>query len=554
MIWWLGPLVFEEGRWDAFKSPIEKLFDSNKPVASTVWDDRAEQVKQAFVYAYDSYEKHAFPSDELLPLTGGYVNNFNGWGLTVFDALDTMWIMGLHDQFKRGVVLIANTTFPCKPTAFVPFFETVIRYLGGVLSGYALSGETILLARADELGMKLLPAFNTTSGFPRYAVNTETGETKMGWSWYALWAELLSNQVEYKYLAHLTGRPEYYNKTERPMQTMYEFNFNPNNTNQDLFSTNWDIDTGRPAGTHFAVGAFADSAHEYLLKQWLLTGRSEPKALELYLSSVNGILNNLLYLTPTRQLLYATDIQFDKASHMFEHLSCFLPGLLALGVHTLSSSTSATEHVLFTERDKKMHMWAAEGLAHTCWTTYADQESGLGPDIIDVMDYTEFENGTRTGTELEGARFDVKSGVPPGVPGYNGTEVQPERDPAKRDYRVRTPAYLLRPETVETFYIMWKTTGDVKWRERGWTIFQAIEEHARTPYGYASIRDVSKVPVSQKDEMPSFFLAETLKYLYLLFSEEDLIPLDKWVLNTEAHPLPVFQWRAEEKQRYGIPL
>ena len=55
-----------------------------------------------------------------------------------------------------------------------PFFETVIRYLGGLLSAYALSGNPILLARADELGRKLLPVFNSPSGLPHYSVNTET--------------------------------------------------------------------------------------------------------------------------------------------------------------------------------------------------------------------------------------------------------------------------------------------------------------------------------------------------------------------------------------------
>lgn len=50
----------------------------------------------------------------------------------------------------------------------------------------------------------------------------------------------------------------------------------------------------------------------------------------------------------------------------------------------------------------------------------------------------------------------------------------------------------------------------------------------------------------------SYFLAETLKYLYLLFSEEDLIPLERWVFNTEGHPLPVYEWSEGEKEKYGI--
>jgi mannosyl-oligosaccharide alpha-1,2-mannosidase len=68
---------------------------------------------------------------------------------------------------------------------------------------------------------------------------------------------------------------------------------------------------------------------------------------------------------------------------------------------------------------------------------------------------------------------------------------------------------------------------------------QALERHCRTENGYSGIRDVYQSHPQQDDVQQSFFLAETLKYLYLIFSDDDLIPLDKWVFNTEAHPLPV---------------
>jgi mannosyl-oligosaccharide alpha-1,2-mannosidase len=118
---------------------------------------------------------------------------------------------------------------------YAPFFETVIRYLGGLLSAYALSGEPILLSRADDLGRMLLPAFNTTSGLPAYAVNTVryvihapllvlilivkcSGGIRFGWQQNrVLWSEVLSCQMEYKYLAHLTGRAHYYEKVRLPL-------------------------------------------------------------------------------------------------------------------------------------------------------------------------------------------------------------------------------------------------------------------------------------------------------------------------------------------------
>jgi len=74
-----------------------------------------------------------------------------------------------------------------------------------------------------------------------------------------------------------------------------------------------------------------------------------------------------------------------------------------------------------------------------------------------------------------------------------------------------------------------------------WYVEQAIEKWCRTENGYAGVKDVYSVPPQRDDVQQSFFLAETLKYLYLLFSPDDVVPLDRWVLNTEAHPLPILR-------------
>jgi mannosyl-oligosaccharide alpha-1,2-mannosidase len=90
---------------------------------------------------------------------------------------------------------------------------------------------------------------------------------------------------------------------------------------------------------------------------------------------------------------------------------------------------------------------------------------------------------------------------------------------------------------VEALFVLWRTTHDQKWRDYGWDVLQALNKHCRTGSGYAGLRDVTQVPPNKDDQQQSFFLAETLKYLYLLFSEDSLIPLDEYVFNTEAHPL-----------------
>ena len=124
---------------------------------------------------------------------------------------------------------------------------------------------------------------------------------------------------------------------------------------------------------------------------------------------------------------------------------------------------------------------------------------------------------------------------------------------------------LLRPETVESLFVLHRVTGEERYRRYGWELFQAFERYARVPDGggYASLKSVlvecggdTDARPEMKDKMESFYLAETLKYLYLLFSPAEALPLAGLgpvrevggrpfsVLNTEAHALPVFDWDA----------
>lgn len=77
---------------------------------------------------------------------------------------------------------------------------------------------------------------------------------------------------------------------------------------------------------------------------------------------------------------------------------------------------------------------------------------------------------------------------------------------------------------------MYRITGDESWRSKGWTMFQAIKKHCEAEFGYSAIGDVNDPNTYQLDEMESFWLAETLKYFYLLFSEPSVVSLDEFVL------------------------
>ncbi|KAJ8508704.1 hypothetical protein ONZ45_g9039 [Pleurotus djamor] len=548
-LWLLGPMFFEWGEDLPFRPrftshpPLQDILVGNvigthptmghmpPPLSpSSLWDQRAAQVRDSYVWAYKEYLKYASGHDEILPLSKQFKDNFNGWRVSMIDSMDTMWIMGLRKEFDDAVQVVSQQDFSVATGIYAPFFETVIRYLGGLLSAYALSGETILLSRADDLGKRLLPAFSTPSGFPKFGVNPDTGDTTLGWTGgQVLFAEATSCQMEYKYLAHLTGRAEYFNSVEKVMDSIYNAS-----VPDGLFASRWDPTTGSPLDTHFTVGAEVDSGYEYLLKQYLLSGKTEHRARDQYLKSIDGIINKLLYISPTRKLLYVTESSYGRISHRLEHLACFLSGLLALGAQTLPE---------LTHKQKEKHMWAAEGLGYTCYMTYADQASGLGPDVV------QFSTGGQLWVDaLEEWESEGRPGkIPPGL-----GEVVPAQSSEQRDYWDSSSVYLLRPETVESLFILWKTTGDVKWRERGWEIFQSLEKNARVEHGYASVSNVDTTPPVNNDDMPSYFLAETMKYLYLLFADAEIIPLDRWILNTEAHPLPVFKWADWELKAYNI--
>lgn len=111
-------------------------------------------------------------------------------------------------------------------------------------------------------------------------------------------------------------------------------------------------------------------------------------------------------------------------------------------------------------------------------------------------------------------------------------------EPEVMDYdtmKIVSPGYELRPEIIESAYYLYYFTHDPKYRQMGMTYFDSLVKYCRTPVAYAALSSVESK--TQRDDMESFFFAETLKYLYLLLGNSDRIDLTRTVLNTEAHPL-----------------
>lgn len=119
---------------------------------------------------------------------------------------------------------------------------------------------------------------------------------------------------------------------------------------------------------------------------------------------------------------------------------------------------------------------------------------------------------------------------------WNHFGIEPEEINYKT-YEVTAPYYILRPENIESAFYLYRKTKNPKYLYMGKEYFDSIEKHCKIDEGYASLKNV--VNKEKMDSMESFFLAETLKYLYLIFAPEETLDLNKFVFNTEAHPLKI---------------
>ncbi|XP_060697308.1 mannosidase, alpha, class 1B, member 1b isoform X1 [Hemiscyllium ocellatum] len=449
-------------------------------------NERQMAVIEAFQHAWKGYKQYAWGHDELKPISKTYSEWF-GLGLTLVDALDTMWILGQQEEFEEAKKWVL-TDLNLGKNVDVNLFETTIRILGGLLSIYNLTGDQVFLDKASELGNRLMPAFDTPSKIPYSDVNIGRGTAHPPrWTSDSTVAEVTSIQLEFRELSRLTKEEKYQAAVNEVMKHIHKLGGKMDglvpmfiNTNSGQFSH---------LGV-YTLGARADSYYEYLLKQWIQGGKKESDLLDDYLQAIEGVKKNLIRKSEPKKLTFVGEMSHNQFSPKMDHLVCFLPGTLALGAH----------HGLNAD-----HMELAKELMETCYQMYAQIETGLSPEIV---------------------HFNLNP--------HNTKDI--EVKPADRHN-------LLRPETVESLFYMYRFTRDKTYQDWGWQILQNFNKYTRVKTGgYTSINNVRKSENPEpRDKMESFFLGETLKYLFLLFSDDfNLISLDKYIFNTEAHIFPIW--------------
>lgn len=147
---------------------IQHLFSDESANDKIDRMQKLEAIKGAFTTSWNGYKKKAWMHDELSPVSGLYRDPFCGWAATLVDSLDTLWIMGLREEFEEAVNAVKSIDFTTNNKQEIPLFETVIRYLGGLIAAYDLSRGTyrILLDKAIELAEILMGAFDTPNRMP----------------------------------------------------------------------------------------------------------------------------------------------------------------------------------------------------------------------------------------------------------------------------------------------------------------------------------------------------------------------------------------------------
>ncbi|KAG2422540.1 hypothetical protein HYH02_015427 [Chlamydomonas schloesseri] len=503
-----------------------------------------------FDHGYTNYMQHAFPKDNLLPISCGGKDWQGGLAITLVDSLDALMLLNRKQDVLDSLELVRQELRFDKDIK-VHVFETVIRVLGGLLSGHMLldrnpgmvgpdphattwndaraseeehgdggtaadpsaagassgnssSGSSrqqqqqqaaegpydgIFLHKAVELADLLLPAFDTPSGLPALFVHLKTGAVHDNYNstCTACAGTLL---LEFGMLTALTGDPIYLEKAEFAAKALYD-----RRSRLGLVGASLNVVSSQWASRESTIGPGSDSYYEYLLKAYLMFGKSE--YLEWFAELYSSTMRWMQIPGTFKGYSWMVDVHMDNgrlARPFVSSLGAFWPGMQALAGQEREAGVEL--HANFTAR--LAHLWvAARGVRHR------------------------------------------PQQVHPEDPGYN---LRPEHN------RVHLPAALPHPGGTRTTCV-WPPTSSPR-----------LHTHNRVQCGYTQINHVDTG--EHGDLMESYFLSETAKYLYLMFSDAPGL-IDYYVLTTEGHLMPPvadpdslnldrLRRRHRRRQRHGL--
>ncbi|KAM5533998.1 hypothetical protein V8D89_012318 [Ganoderma adspersum] len=453
-----------------------------------------QNVKNIFLTSWDAYKEYAYPHDDLEPIAETWTDGRNGWGASLVDALTTLAVMDETEIFEQSVNHVATVDFThdhSGSTASV--FESTIRYVGGMLSAYELTGKRypVLVKQAKSLADRLAGAWSLGNAVPYGQVNINNTAPSIATSNIA---EAGTLTLEWSRLAKYTGNDTYRALAENSVRAIIaETKPLPGFPAQGV-----DPATSKPVGAYVTWGGGSDSYLEYLIKYARLTNTNDNIFADNWATAVDSSIRTLLRTSTVGNWTYLADLD-DSGTirHIGSHLACFMAGNWIMGGRLLNNQTIVD---------------IALQLNEGCWNTYASTLTGIGPEAFGYFS----SDGNYTGSTPSSDDLAF----------YN-----------QHGFFITTSYYYMRPEVLESNFYAWRLTGDVKYYQRAVSAYQSFEKYLKTPtVAFAPINDVNQLNSGFIDDMESFWFAEVLKYLYLTFDDPNRISLDNYVFNTEAHP------------------
>lgn len=289
------------------------------------WRGLAEDVRREMRWAWSQYREHAWGKDQIRPLSGGFESfplKNHHLGLSLIEALDTLWIMGLDDEFRDGVEWVKqNLDFDVDGEVSV--FETSIRLVGGLLSAWNACRDPVLLAKARDCANRLLPSFAASPlGIPHRFINLRTGALR----------DRITNPAEtgtfipeFGFLSRATGDDRYRAAAKRALVSMFE-----RRSKIGLLADAMDCMTGEWKSRRATIGPPSDSYYEYLWDGWDLLGDRDCQ--RMYRTLTTSILQHQPQWIGGRVWLVDVDSETGmRINWEQDELSSFYGGLLAQG-------------------------------------------------------------------------------------------------------------------------------------------------------------------------------------------------------------------------------
>lgn len=449
---------------------IQHRFGVESAAAATERTQRLDEVRGVFLRAWRGYKEYAWKQDALLPISGGGREQFSGWAATLVDSLDTLWIMGLREEFDEAVAAVAGIDFGSSTSNRVNMFETNIRYLGGLLAAYDLSGREVLLRKAVELGDLIYAGFNTDNGMPVDFISLHAAKEGKGLlvEGSVVSASPGTLSLELAHLSQVTGDSKYYSAVAKVMDVFYQ------GQNQTSLPGVWPMYVNMMAkdvvnGGTFTLGGCADSLYEYLPKMHQLLGGGEPKYEAMSKMFLRTADRHFLFrpmLPDEDDVLLSGNVNINDRGEPeldpeTEHLACFVGGMFGLAGKLFGDADDV-------ERGVK--------LTNGCVYAYRAFPTGMMPERIDLAPCRD-----RAHCPWDEAYW------------VQERQKRPEwREELPRGFTTaKDPRYLLRPEAIESVFYSYRITGRREFQDAAWAMFRAVEKGTRTEYANAAVLDVT---------------------------------------------------------------